>query len=72
MYDRCMAVKTTIIDTDTYELLTRAKQPGHSFSPVIKQYFGPRKIAAALLRALPSLALKEEPLDQIETQVKER
>jgi predicted CopG family antitoxin len=67
-----MAVKTITIDMDAYELLARHKQPGQSFSIVIKEHFGPRKTAAALLRALPSLALKEETLDQIEAQVKER
>ncbi len=67
-----MAVKTITIDMDAYELLARHKQPGQSFSVVIKKHFGPRKTAAALLRALPSLTLKEETLDQIEAQVKER
>jgi len=67
-----MAVKTITIDMDAYEILARHKQPGQSFSVVIKKHFGPRKTAAALLRALPSLTLKEETLDQIEAQVKER
>ena len=67
-----MAVKTITIDMDAYELLARHKQPGQSFSVVIKKHFGPRKTAAALLRALPSLTLKEETLDQIEAQVTER
>lgn len=72
MYGQCMAVKTITIDTDAYELLARAKRPGQSFSTVIKQHFGPRKTAASLLRALPSLTLKDETLDAIEAQVKER
>jgi predicted CopG family antitoxin len=67
-----MAVKTITIDLDAYELLARHKRPGQSFSTVIKKHFGPRKTAAALLRALPSLTLKDETLDQIEAQVKER
>lgn len=67
-----MAVKTITIDMAAYELLARHKQPGQSFSVVIKKHFGPRKTAAALLRALPSLTLKEETLNQIEAQVKER
>jgi predicted CopG family antitoxin len=67
-----MAVKTITIDMDAYELLARHKQPGQSFSTVIKEHFGPRKTAAALLRALPSLLLKEDTLDQIEAQVTER
>jgi predicted CopG family antitoxin len=67
-----MAVKTITIDMDAYELLARHKQPGQSFSKVIKEHFGGRKTAAELLRALPSLTLKGETLDQIEAQVKER
>jgi predicted CopG family antitoxin len=67
-----MAVKTITIDLDAYEILARQKRPGQSFSEVIKEHFGKRKTAAALLRALPSLTLKEKTLDQIEAQVKER
>lgn len=67
-----MAVKTITIDTDAYELLARAKRPGPSFSTVIKQHLGPRKTAASLLRALPSLTLREETLDAIKARVQER
>ena len=67
-----MAVKTITIDLNAYELLARHKRPGQSFSKVIKEHFGQRKTAAALLRALPSLTLQEETLKHIEAQVKER
>ena len=67
-----MAVKTITIDIDAYEILSRQKRPGQSFSTVIKEHFGKHKTAAALLRALPSLTLTEESLDEIEMQVKER
>jgi len=67
-----MAVKTITIDMEAYEILAREKQPGQSFSRVIKEHFGKRKTAAALLRALPSLMLEEETLDRIEEQIKER
>ena len=67
-----MAVKTITIDMDAYELLARHKRPGQSFSTVIKEHFRKRKTVATLLRALPSLTLKEETLNQIEAQVKER
>jgi predicted CopG family antitoxin len=67
-----MAVKTITIDIEAYELLARHKQPGQSFSTVIKRHFGPRKTAATLLRALPELILEEKTLKQIEAQVKER
>ena len=67
-----MAVKTITIDMEAYEILAREKQPGQSFSRVIKEHFGKRKTAATLLRALPSLMLEEETLDRIEEQIKER
>ena len=67
-----MAVKTITIDMNAYELLARHKRPGQSFSKVIKEHFGGRKTATALLHALPSLTLKDETLDQIEAHVKER
>jgi len=67
-----MAVKTITIDMNAYELLARHKRPGQSFSKVIKEHFGGHKTAAALLRALPSLTVKEKTLDHIEAQVKER
>jgi predicted CopG family antitoxin len=67
-----MAVKTITIDMDAYEILARHKRPGQSFSKVIKEHLGRRKTAAALLRALPTLALKEATLEHIEAQVKDR
>lgn len=67
-----MRAKTITIDPDAYEILVRQRQPGQSFSTVIKEHFGKRKTAAALLRALPSLTLQEETLDQIERHIKER
>lgn len=68
-----MAVKTITIDTDAYDILAREKRAGQSFSMVIKEHFGKRKTAAALLRALPSLPLLEEDtLDRIEELIKDR
>jgi predicted CopG family antitoxin len=67
-----VAVKTITIDIEVYELLARHKQPGQSFSTVIKRHFGPRKTAATLFRALPEPILEEKTLRQIEAQVKER
>lgn len=67
-----MISKTIAIDIEAYELLVHQKRSGQSFSTVIKEHLGKRKTAAALLKALPSLALEETTLDQIETQVKER
>lgn len=67
-----MAVKTITIDTDAYDILAREKRVGQSFSMVIKEHFGKRKTAAALLRALPSLSLEEETLEHIEELIKDR
>lgn len=67
-----MIHKTITIDMEAYELLAHRKRSGQSFSTVIKEHLGKRKTAAALLEALPSLALEETTLDQIEKQVKER
>lgn len=64
--------KTIKIDLEAYEILAREKRPGQSFSTVIKEHFGKRKTAAALLRALPSLSLEEETLDHIEERIKGR
>jgi len=67
-----MAVKTITIDLEAYELLTRHKRAGQSFSAAIKEHFRTRKTASALLRALPFLTVEEATLDQIETQVRGR
>lgn len=72
MYGKCMAVKTITIDMEAYELLSRQKRNGLSFSAVIKEHFGSSKTASQLLRSLPALGLDVRTLDQIERQVRKR
>ena len=67
-----MAVKTITIDLDAYELLARRKQPGQSFSNVIKQHFGERPTAARFRAMLHGIRLSDETLDAVEQQVKNR
>jgi predicted CopG family antitoxin len=66
-----MAVKTITIDLDAYDILSRSKRPGQSFSQVIKERLGHktgRDLWSALARSAPS----EETLDLIEKQIKAR
>ena len=66
-----MAVKTITIDLDAYEILSRSKRAGQSFSQVIKERLGHktgRDLWSALARGAPS----DETLDLIEAQIKAR
>jgi predicted CopG family antitoxin len=47
-----MAVKTITIDMEAYELLSRHKDGGQSFSQVIKAHFGDQPTAGRLLARL--------------------
>jgi predicted CopG family antitoxin len=67
-----MAVKTITIDMEAYELLSRYKREGQSFSQVIKEHFSDRKTGALLKAALREAEISEATLDAIETQVKSR
>lgn len=67
-----MAVKTVTIDLEAYEILTRRKRPGQSFSQVIKEHFGKKKTGGDLLAALGRLSLSEETLDAVERQIEQR
>jgi predicted CopG family antitoxin len=68
----CMAVKTITIDIEAYEVLSRRKRPGQSFSEVIKEHFGRRHTAADLLRAAPTLRLAPQTLSAIDKQIRAR
>ena len=67
-----MAVKTITIDMDAYELLSRHKKPGQSFSRIIKEHFGRRKTARDLVNLLPELAFSKKTLTAVESQLRSR
>jgi predicted CopG family antitoxin len=69
-----MAARTIPLDEEAYEILNRRKQPGQSFSQVIKMHFGEpgHGTVADLLRKAESYALSEETLDAIEEQIRSR
>jgi predicted CopG family antitoxin len=67
-----MAVKTITIDLEAYEILSRRKRPGQSFSKVIKEQLGTGKTGADLGAVLRQVRLAPETLDKIEAQLRER
>ena len=67
-----MAVKTITIDMDAYRLLSAEKRGNESFSKVIKRRLRPACTAASLLEALPSCALSDESLDDVDAIIKSR
>lgn len=67
-----MAVKTITIDVEAYEILARQKQPGQSFSQVIKQRFGTATTAADLLKRVASARMSTDALDAVERVVRRR
>jgi len=67
-----MAVKTITIDMEAYELLSRQKRPGQSFSQVIKHRFGTTKTAADLLRSGATTRMSRDALDAVDRLVARR
>jgi predicted CopG family antitoxin len=67
-----MAVKTITIDVEAYEILSRHKGRGQSFSQVIKQRLGRRMTAKELLAHARRARLSDKTLDRIDAQVRAR
>jgi predicted CopG family antitoxin len=67
-----MAVKTITIDLEAYEVLSRHKRPGQSFSQVIKERLGMRVTGADLKAAIARARLAEDTVDAVEAQVEAR
>jgi predicted CopG family antitoxin len=67
-----MAVKTITIDIEAYEILSRHKSPGQSFSQVIKQRLGRRMTGQDLRAAISRTRLSANILDAIDAQVRAR
>lgn len=67
-----MAGKTIPLDEEAYEILNRRRQPGQSYSQVIKVHLGEPGYgtAADLLRNAERYVLSEETLDAIEDQIR--
>ena len=72
VHDQCMAVKTITIDVEAYELLSRRKRPGQSFTQVIKAHFGTRPTVADFRRAIGSVKLSGGTLDAVDRQIRNR
>ena len=68
-----MAVKTITIDMEAYELLSRQKKAGESFSQVIKKHFGEQPLTVGrFLARVRTSHLSEETLDTLEQIVRDR
>jgi predicted CopG family antitoxin len=67
-----MAVKTITIDLEAYDVLSRHKEPGQSFSQVIKEHFARRPTGRDLLEVLGRVTLSEPTLDAIDAVIEER
>lgn len=71
-----MAVKTITIDMEAYDLLSRHKVEGQSFSQVIKAHFGEQPTAGRLLARLRSGRIggpvDQDLLDNVRTLIRDR
>jgi len=67
-----MAVKTITIDLEAYEILSRCKRRGESFSQAIKHRLGRRMTGDDLRAAIARTRLSERTLDAIDSRVTAR
>jgi predicted CopG family antitoxin len=67
-----MAVKTITIDMEAYDLLSRRKKAGQSFSEVIKEHFGGKRTVRDFRNAIGAFRMSERTLDAVDEQVKAR
>jgi predicted CopG family antitoxin len=66
------STKTIELDAEAYEALARQKQPGQTFSEVIKQHFGRSASMEEFRQLAVELKISEETLDAIEEQIRAR
>jgi len=67
-----MPVKTITIDREAYEILSRHKRAGQSFSAVIKVRLGRRTTGRGLLGVVAHLRMADKTLSAIDAQVRAR
>ena len=67
-----MAVKTITIDMEAYDLLSRHKREGQSFSEVIKAHFGPQPTVRRFLEVVKRVRLSDDMLNHTERIVRDR
>ena len=67
-----MAVKTITIDMEAYELLSRRKKTGQSFSQVIKEQFGARKTVKQFREVSHQITISEDTLDNVQILINRR
>ena len=72
VHGKCMPVKTITIDLEAYEILSRHKRAGQSFSSVIKERLGRRTTGRDLLGVVAHLRLADDTLSAIDAQVRAR
>lgn len=64
-----MPVKTITIDAEAYEILSRCKRKGESFSQTIKHRLGRRMTGEDLVAALRRVRVSDRLLDAVDRQV---